>query len=79
MTGIKPKDAIGLKEVPLVNEENNPPEDTLQEDILYQVLGQKPPRHKPPTKTPWTKTPHSKIFVFHFLKIFMVSQVHNLR
>ena len=28
--------------------------------------------------TPPGQTPQSKIFVFHFLKIFMVSQVHNL-
>ena len=32
----------------------------------------------PKTKTPRTKPPQSKIFVFHFLKIFMASQVHNL-
>ena len=38
MTGMKPKDAIGLKEVPLVNEENYLPEDTLPEDGLYHYL-----------------------------------------
>ena len=37
------------------------------------VLGQKTPGHIPPTKTP-----QSKISVFHFLNIFIVSQVHNL-
>ena len=39
----------------------------------------KNPGLKPPKdKNPRTKTPQSKFFVFHFLKIFMVSQVHNL-
>ena len=50
------------------------------------VLGQKPPGHNPPTnpqtKTPQDKTPGQKPprvnFLFHVLKIFMVSQVHNL-
>ena len=49
--------------------------------------GQKTPGHKSPTKppdknpqdkSPPDKNPRSKFFVFHFLKIFMVSQVHNL-
>ena len=35
MIGMKPKDATKLKEVPLVNRENYPPEDTLPEDGLY--------------------------------------------
>ena len=35
MTGMKPKDAIALDEVPLVNREAYPPEDTLPEDGLY--------------------------------------------
>ena len=39
MTGIKPKDAIGFKEVPPVNQENYPPEDTLPEDGLYHSWG----------------------------------------
>ena len=32
ITGTKPKDAIKLKEVPLVHEESYPPEDILPED-----------------------------------------------
>ena len=36
MTGMKPKDAIKLKEVPLV--ESYPPDDTLPEDGLYRYL-----------------------------------------
>ena len=35
MIGIKPKDAIKLKEVPLVNREAYPPEEVLPEDGLY--------------------------------------------
>ena len=35
MTGMKPKDAIKLDQVPLVNEENYPQEDKLPEDGLY--------------------------------------------
>ena len=46
--------------------------------LTKAVLGQKPPGHIPPTKPLRTKASQSKIFVFHFLKIFMVSQVHNL-
>ena len=38
MIGMSPKDAIGLKEVPLVNRENYPPEDMLPEDGLYHSL-----------------------------------------
>ena len=38
MIGISPKDVIGLKEVPLVNQENYSPEDTLPEDGLYRYL-----------------------------------------
>ena len=36
MIGMKPKDDVKLKEVPLV--ENYPPEDTLPEDGLYHYL-----------------------------------------
>ena len=32
MTGMKPKDAIKLNQVPLVNRKDYPPEDTLPED-----------------------------------------------
>ena len=35
MIGMKPKDAIKLDEVPLVNQESYPEEDTLPEDGLY--------------------------------------------
>ena len=35
MIEMKPKDAIKLNEVPLVNRENYPPEDKLPEDKLY--------------------------------------------
>ena len=36
MTGMKPKDAIKLKEIPLVTQESYPPEEVLPEDGLYQ-------------------------------------------
>ena len=36
MIGMKPKDAIELKEVPLVARENYPPEEVLPEDGLYR-------------------------------------------
>ena len=35
MIGMKPKDAIKLDEVPLVNQESYPPEEVLPEDGLY--------------------------------------------
>ena len=35
MIGMKPKDAIKLKEVPLVTQESYPPEEVLPEDELY--------------------------------------------
>ena len=38
MTGMKPKDAIKLNEVPPVDQESYPPEDTLLEDGLYRYL-----------------------------------------
>ena len=38
MIGMKPKDAIKLKEVPLVNQEVYPPEEVLPEDGLYRYL-----------------------------------------
>ena len=38
MIGMKPKDAIKLNQVPLVNRENYAPEDTLPEDGLYRYL-----------------------------------------
>ena len=38
MIGMKPKDVIKLNQVPLVNRENYPPEDTLSEDGFYWYL-----------------------------------------
>ena len=38
MIGMKPKDAIKLKEVPLVARESYPPEEVLHEDGLYRYL-----------------------------------------
>ena len=38
MIGMKPKDAIKLKEVPLVARESYPPEEILPEDGLYRYL-----------------------------------------
>ena len=38
MIGMKPKDAIKLNEVPLVDQESCPPEEVLPEDGLYQYL-----------------------------------------
>ena len=38
MIGMKPKDAIRLNEVPLVKQENYPPEEILPEDVLYRYL-----------------------------------------
>ena len=40
MIGMKPKDAIRLNEVPLVKQENYPPEEILPEDGLYRYLFQ---------------------------------------
>ena len=45
MIGMKPKDVIKLDEVPLVNRESYPPEDTLPEDGLYQYLLQPGEEH----------------------------------
>ena len=59
MTGMKPKHAIELKEVPLVNRENYPPEDTLSEDGLYHYLLQPGEEHddqrKRATDRIWSK------------------------
>ena len=38
MIGMKPKDAIKLKEVPLVAQESYPPEEVLPEDGAYRYL-----------------------------------------
>ena len=45
MIGMKPKNAIKLNEVPLVNRESYPPEDTLPEDGLYRYLLQPGEEH----------------------------------
>ena len=45
MIGMKPKDAIKLKEVPLVAQESYPPEEVLPEDGLYQYLLQPSDKH----------------------------------
>ena len=45
MTGMKPKDAIKMDRVHLVNRENYPPEDTLPEDGLYHYLLQPGEEH----------------------------------
>ena len=42
---MKPSDAIKLTQVPLVNQENYPPEDTLPEDGLYRYLLQPSEEH----------------------------------
>ena len=45
MIGMKPKDAIKLNEVPLVNRESYPPEEVLPEDGLYRYLLQPDEEH----------------------------------
>ena len=45
MIGMKPKDAIKLKEVPLVIQESYPPEEVLPEDGLYRYLLQPREEH----------------------------------
>ena len=59
MTGMKPSDAIKLNQVPLVNRENYPPEDTLPGDGLYRYLVQPSEEHdnqrKRATDRIWSK------------------------
>ena len=45
MIEMKPKDAIVLDQVPLVNRENYPPEEVLPEDGLYHYLLQPGEEH----------------------------------
>ena len=45
MIGMSPNDAIKLKDVLLVNQENYPPEDTLPENGLYHYLLQPGEEH----------------------------------
>ena len=60
MIGMKPKDAIKLKEVPLVKQENYPPEEVLSEDGLYRYLLQPGEEHDDQqcraTDRIWSKT-----------------------
>ena len=55
----KPKDVIKSNQVPLVNRENFPPEDTLPEDELYRYLLQPGEKHDHQrhrvTDTVWSK------------------------
>ena len=71
----------------LINSSRKAKESLLESSIYHTVLGQtppdknpldlNPPDRKPPRQKPSGQTNQSKIFVFHFLKIFMVSQVHT--
>ena len=45
MIGMKPKDVIKLKEVPLVAQETYPPEEVFSEDGLYRYLLQPGEEH----------------------------------
>ena len=45
MTGMKPKDATVLDQVPLVTQESYPPEEVLPEDGLYRYLLQPGEEH----------------------------------
>ena len=60
MTGMKPKDVIGLKEVPLV--ENYPPEDRLPEDGLYRYLLQPGKEHDDQCKRATDRTWFKKTY-----------------
>ena len=59
MIGMKPKDAVELKEDPLVNRESYPTEDTLPEDGFYHYLLQPRAEHddqrKRATDRIWSK------------------------
>ena len=60
MIGMKPTDAIKLKEVPLVARESYPPEEVLPEDGLYRYLLQPGEEHddqrRRTTDRIWSKT-----------------------
>ena len=45
MIGMKPSDAIKLSQVPLVKQENYPPENKLPDDGLYRYLLQPSEEH----------------------------------
>ena len=59
MTGMKPKEAIKMKEVPLVKRESYPPEEKLPQDGLYRYLLQPGEEHgdnkKRATDRIWSK------------------------
>ena len=59
MTGMKPSDAIKFNQVPLIKQENYPPEDILPEDGLYRYLLQPGEEHddqrKRATDRIWSK------------------------
>ena len=59
MTGMQPKDAIKVNQVPLIKQEDYPPEDTLPEDGLYRYLLQPGEehdnQHKRATDRIWSK------------------------
>ena len=62
MTGMEPKDVIGFEEVPLVNQENYPPEDTFPENELYCYLLQSSKEHNDQCKTATDRTPSKKTY-----------------
>ena len=65
MTGMKPSDAIKLNQVPLVKQEDYPPEYTLSEDGLYHYLLQPSEEHddrrKGATDRIWSKKTYKLI------------------
>ena len=62
MTGMKPKYAVELKEVPLVNLESYLPEDTLPEDGLYHHLLQPGEEHDDQHKRAMDRTWSKKTY-----------------
>ena len=62
MIGMKPKDVIKLKEVPLVAQESYPPEEVLPEDGLYRYLSHPGEEHDDQwcraTDRIWSKASH---------------------
>ena len=62
ITGMPPKDPIELKQVPLVNLENYPPEETLPEDRLYFYLLQPGEEHDDQCKKAMDRTWSEKTY-----------------
>ena len=66
MTGMSLKDAIALKEAPLVNRESYPLEDILPEDRLYRYLLQPGEEHNNQCKRAmdriWSKATYRFIY-----------------